>query len=302
MTTLLKPTDKNIKTAADLLKLGMLVALPTETVYGLAASISQRDAIEDIFKVKNRPQDNPLIVHCTDVKMIEAITQNQPKLFYTLAEAFMPGPLTVILEKNEQISDVVSAGLKTVAVRIPDHPITHKIIEKVGEGIVAPSANLSGTPSPTNAKHALDDLKGKIAAIVDGGPCDIGIESTIVNVLTDPPQILRQGSITAEMLKEKTGTEFTSPTGKTKAIAPGMKYRHYAPKANITLIDTNEKTPEKHDKNVLILSSEKLNMKNIYDTFRKADKNNTKEIIIVCDEKIKSQLGLYDRIQRASKK
>ena len=228
--------------AAELIKNGELVAIPTETVYGLGANGLDPDAVAKIFAVKGRPQDNPLILHVTDVSQIGLFCHSIPQSAYALAEAFWPGPLTMVLPARECVPRCTTAGLPTVAVRCPDHDVTRQIIRLAGVPIAAPSANLSGKPSTTTAEHVLHDHDGRIPAIVDGGPCRVGLESTIVDLTEDKPRLLRPGGITPEQLVEVLG-ELVVDKAVTAQIdrdavvkAPGMKYRHYAPDADVIIV------------------------------------------------------------------
>jgi len=240
-----KKQAEEINAAASLLKKGEVVAIPTETVYGLAANAYDPEAIKKIFEAKGRPQDNPLIVHLARAADAEKIAFDIPEKAFELFGKFSPGPLTVILKKKDVIPNEVSAGLDTVAVRIPSHPVARAIIEAAGVPLAAPSANISGFPSPTNAVDVTDDMSGRIAAIVDAGECECGIESTVVSLVTDPPRLLRPGVITAEQLKSVLGEividdAVLSPLKEgEKAASPGMKYRHYSPRANISVVSGN---------------------------------------------------------------
>lgn len=243
-TILLKPyEDKSaIKKAADIIKKGGLVAIPTETVYGLAANAFDTNAVKRIFKAKGRPQDNPLIVHIAEFDHIHPLVSSLPKEAELLAERFWPGPLTLVLPKSPMIPDIVSAGLDTLAVRIPSQPIARAIIRESGLPLAAPSANISGFPSPTSLSHVLDDMKGRIPAIVDGGDCDVGIESTVLSLAGEVPTLLRPGKITLSQLREvigevKVNEAILKPLEEgAKAESPGMSHRHYAPKAEISVI------------------------------------------------------------------
>ena len=221
---------------------GELVAIPTETVYGLAGSALYSTAAEKIYAAKGRPSDNPLIVHVAKPADAEKYAHPTP-LFYTLAERFMPGPLTIILPKKPIIPDTVSGGLNTVAIRCPSHPIAHRLIEMSGHPIAAPSANRSGKPSCTTAAHVYEDLYGKIPLILDGGVCDIGVESTVISVANDHCTILRPGAITREMLTEicpdvQVSEAVVHPEkAGDKPLSPGMKYKHYAPDCEVVLLD-----------------------------------------------------------------
>lgn len=231
-----KATEENIAKAGKILKNGGVVAIPTETVYGLAANALDEKAVAKIFAAKGRPADNPLIVHITDAKDIEKYAYPNEKAA-ALAKKFWPGPLTIILPKKDCIPDIVSAGLDTVAIRYPSHPVARAIINAAGVPLAAPSANISGKPSATTAKHVLKDFGENIDAVIDGGTCDCGVESTVVTVATEPPVLLRPGFVTPEQLREilpdlKIAEAVTKelPAG-AKALSPGMKHKHYAPKA-----------------------------------------------------------------------
>ncbi len=244
MKTLLLPADapQAAEAAAQLIKAGQLVAIPTETVYGLGADGLNPDAVAKIFQVKGRPQDNPLILHISGPEQIESLCCNIPPQAYTLAEHFWPGPLTIVLPAKSCVPKCTTAGLPTVAVRCPDNAVTRKIISLSGVPIAAPSANLSGKPSPTTAEHVLHDHDGKIPLIVDGGPCRVGVESTIVDLTEEHPRLLRPGGITPEQLLEVLGDlvvdkAVTAQIDKDAVVkAPGMKYRHYAPDCQVVIV------------------------------------------------------------------
>ena len=214
--------------AAGILQNGGLCAIPTETVYGLAADACNPQAVANIFKAKGRPQDNPLIVHICDMGMLGPLVRQVPETARKLAKAFWPGPLTMILEKTERVPDIVSAGLPTVAVRMPGDPVAREIIRLCGRPLAAPSANTSGLPSPTSAAAVAEDMDGKIDAIVMGDDCAVGVESTVLTLVTDPPRLLRPGGVTAEMLRAVIGplvidrAVFASPDPSEKVASPGM--------------------------------------------------------------------------------
>ena len=237
-----KINNEKIEQCAKILRSGGLVAFPTETVYGLGGLATDASAASKIYASKGRPSDNPLIIHISDPKDAEKYAYTC-ELYYKLANAFMPGPLTVILPKKSSIPSEVTGGLDTVALRCPLHPIAKALIEKTGEAIAAPSANLSGSPSPTEGKHVIDDLNGRIEAIIDGGSAEIGLESTIVKIDGDTLTLLRPGAITRDALLCvcETVNIAHSVTEALKEnerpLSPGMKYRHYAPNAPLVLLD-----------------------------------------------------------------
>lgn len=228
--------------ATKILHMGGLVAFPTETVYGLGGNALDEHAAKRIYAAKGRPSDNPLIVHIADMQALEDLTKEVPDVARRLAEAFWPGPLTMILPKSENVPLGTTGGLSTVAVRMPDHPVALSLIRQSGLYLAAPSANTSGRPSPTLAEHVYEDLRDKIDLILDGGMVKVGIESTIVDLTEEIPMILRPGCITKEMLETVVGKVRTDPAilceagvSVDKPKAPGMKYKHYAPKADMTI-------------------------------------------------------------------
>lgn len=231
-----------IARAAQLLRAGEVVGIPTETVYGLAANALDPDAVRRIFAAKGRPQDNPLIVHIADAVQMDQIAAHVPESARRLAAAFWPGPLTIILPKRDHIPLVTSGGLSTIGIRLPAHPLAQAIIRAAGVPLAAPSANLSGRPSTTTAQHVLEDLSGKIAAVVEGGPCTVGVESTVISLCGDKPRLLRPGGISLEQLCSVLGDvavdrALHEKIDDTETVsAPGMKYRHYAPKAPVTVV------------------------------------------------------------------
>ena len=241
-----KIDTEKIKVCAEILCCGGLVAFPTETVYGLGAIATDADAAKKIYAAKGRPSDNPLIIHIAEPKDAERYAYTCP-LYYKLADAFMPGPLTVILPKKSIIPNEVTGGLDTVAIRCPAHPIANAIIKASSVAIAAPSANLSGSPSPTEGIHVINDLNGRIEAIVDGGSAEIGLESTIVKIDGDKLTLLRPGAITRDALlciceRVDVARAVTAALAENeKPLSPGMKYRHYAPNAPLVLLDgTND--------------------------------------------------------------
>lgn len=233
--------------AAQIIKNNGLVAIPTETVYGLGANGLDEEAVAKIFIAKGRPQDNPLILHVAETRDIEKFCKNIPQAAYDLAAAFWPGPLTMVLPARDCVPKCTTAGLPTVAVRCPDNDVTRQIIALAGVPIAAPSANLSGKPSTTTAEHVLHDHDGKIELIVDGGPCRVGVESTIVDLTEEHPRLLRPGGITPEQLISVLGDlvvdkAVTAQIDKDAVVkAPGMKYKHYAPQSEVVIVAGSRK-------------------------------------------------------------
>lgn len=236
-----QPDEKIIQKAAEIIVSGRLVAFPTETVYGLGANALNTDAVEKIFQAKKRPYSDPLIVHIAEIKQIYDVAENIPEMTWLLAENFWPGPLTLILERNPKVSSKVSTGLKTVAVRMPNHKIAQQLIAYAGTPIAAPSANLFSRPSPTTAEHVYSDLKGRIELILDGGPCPIGLESTVLDLTQDEPVILRPGGYMLEDLKRVIPNVKIKPmihkpdSSTTPFVSPGMSLKHYSPNAKVLL-------------------------------------------------------------------
>ncbi len=240
-------TEENLSEAAreagELLKNGEVIAIPTETVYGLAAQIYDDDAVRKIFEVKGRPQDNPLIVHISERSMLSALVDEIPAAAETLMDHFWPGPLTIILKKTNCVSDIVTCGLDSVAIRFPVHPVARAIIDATGIPLAAPSANLSGKPSPTSAEHCIHDLDGKVPLIIDGGPCSVGVESTVISFTGKRPTLLRPGIITIEEIRSLIPDAVISPDifrligSDEKVASPGLKHKHYAPDCDVLLID-----------------------------------------------------------------
>ena len=246
-TILLSDTETDLERAAAWIQAGEVVGMPTETVYGLAADACNPEAVKKVFAAKGRPADNPLIVHIAEMQALEQVAAVVPPLAVKLAERFWPGPLTMILPKSEEVPFETTGGLNTVAIRFPSHKTAQALIAYGGGYVAAPSANTSGRPSPSLARHVQEDLNGKIDMIIDGGEVEIGIESTIVDLTVEPPQILRPGYVTQEMLSRVLGevdTDVTILSDKSGQApkAPGMKYRHYAPKGQLTIVaGTKEK-------------------------------------------------------------
>jgi len=312
--------------AAVILKGGGLVAIPTETVYGLAANALDENAVRAIFEAKGRPQDNPLIVHIGDWEMITPLVTEIPELARRLAQKFWPGPLTMILNKSVLIPSATSGGLSTVAVRMPDNNAAREIIRRCGFPLAAPSANTSGKPSPTTAAHVLDDMNGKIPLIIDGGECSVGVESTVICFSEGKIRILRPGGITpkelsefAEVTVDKAVT--SQPKADERVMSPGMKYKHYSPKADVYIVNAHGKEFSEYcvkraqsEKNLLALSagaaegeifrdygatSEKQAQR-LFSLLRKADELGAETILVEMPSQEEMGLAVYNRLLRAA--
>jgi len=233
---------QNIEKAAQLLRQGEVVAIPTETVYGLAANALDERAVAKIFEVKGRPSDNPLIVHIAAVEQLSALTSRLPDSAIKLADRFWPGPLTMVLPGSEIVPSLTRAGLGSVGIRLPAHPVARKLIRAAGVPLAAPSANMSGRPSPTSAAHCLEDLSGRVPVILNGGPCGIGVESTVVSLTENTPRILRPGAVTPEQIEAALGRVIIDPVVYQKpdpdapVASPGVKHTHYAPNAEVVVL------------------------------------------------------------------
>ncbi len=326
MTKIFSPTDAEITFAGEIIKQGGLVVFPTETVYGLGADGLSDKAVQKIFKAKGRPSDNPLILHVADMQWAEKIgeiNENARKIM----EKFWPGPITVIVQKKDIVPGAVTAGLDTVAIRMPENETARKLIKAADTPIAAPSANLSGKPSPTAFRHAFDDMNGRVDAIIDGGDCDIGIESTVIDTTSLVPTILRPGGITAEMLAEilpdiaveqhkKEGTEGYTPK------SPGMKYKHYAPDAQVILYLNQKRLAEdiaefrKQGKKVGIFKSETSTLtadielswgkdtkdlaKCLFYSLRRFDELGAEVVLCEMPEKNGIWQGVYNRLYKSA--
>ena len=323
------PEVSKIKLAAEVIKKGGLVAFPTETVYGLGADALNEKAVKKIFKVKGRPADDPIIVHVADRKELKRLAEEIPEEAEELIERFWPGPLTLVLKKTERVPKVTTGGLETVAVRMPDNAIALSLIKEAGTPIAAPSANLFGKPSPTSAKHVEHDLGGKVDLIIDGGSTRIGVESTVLDVTSSPPVLLRPGGVTLEELKEVVGEILLHPAVKGRASkvarAPGMKYRHYAPKAKLILVEGKPErvrrkiqqllkkfkspgvitTNEKHSYNgevVFVGSEAKEIARNLFKVFREFDERGVDVILAESISETGLGLAVMNRLKKAAYK
>lgn len=332
-TEIFKVTENSIKElnyASRLLNDGELVAIPTETVYGLGANALNKNACLNIFKAKGRPGDNPLIVHIAKPQDAEKIAYTN-NLYYKLAEKFMPGPLTVIIPKRDIIPYEVTAGLETVAIRCPIHKVANKLIEIAGIPIAAPSANTSGKPSPTSAKHVFDDMNGKIPLILDGGECEVGVESTVISITDNSIVLLRPGAVTVEMLKTVCENVTVANAVKEElkqgetALSPGMKYKHYAPSADLYLVNdkaidfikfVKEKQKTEncaimcYDEEISLLENKNLlpvgkrddvkeQTKRLFDLLRKADEIGVETVYAHLPSDDGDSLAIYNRMIRA---
>lgn len=325
-TEILSTSEKDINRAGELLRNGGLVAFPTETVYGLGANALNEEAVKNIYAAKGRPSDNPLIVHVARKEDIAPLVAEIPEKAQALIDAFFPGPLTVIMKKSEKIGSVVSGGLDTVAIRMPVNTVANRVIAASGVPIAAPSANTSGLPSPTRAKYVMDDMMGKIDAIVDGGDCEFGVESTVITLATEKPTLLRPGAVTKEMLEEVIGpvelakAVLEKMEDGEKAASPGMKYKHYAPKARVILVDADKEIYEKFVNSrlgsfALCFDGDSVNVpkvtygsenddlsqaKELFDALRKLDELGAKTVFARMPHKDGVGMAVYNRLIRAA--
>ena len=330
-TKLLLADEASMLLASDLLQKDEIVALPTETVYGLAGNALCESAINSIFSAKGRPQDNPLIVHISNMDMLQDLVGVITKDTLKLADAFWPGPITLVLPKSDIIPYCVTAGLSSVAIRLPSHPVARQVIEKAGVPLAMPSANLSGSPSPTTANHVFNDLDTRIPLIIDGGECVVGLESTVVDLTTDTPVILRPGYITQPQIETVLGKKVVLSSAvldkiqnDEKVNAPGMKYKHYAPCADITIVKGTAKQYAKYAnenkadgvfalcfeedvKNLdipTVVYGEKLNpetqAKMLFTALRELDEQGAKRVFAHCPAVTGVSMAVYNRLVRAA--
>lgn len=309
--------EKDLSRAVEILLQEGIIAFPTETVFGLGACIFLEKAIQKIFLAKGRPKDNPIIAHISDLASVEQIAQNIPPVFYKLAEKFFPGPLTLVVPKSAKVPSIVSAGLPTIAIRMPRHSLALSLIRLVGQPLVAPSANLSGKPSATDFLHVLEDFEGVIPGVIVGQGSDIGIESTVVSLLKGKVEILRPGSIQKEEIEEYLGMPVSVYSGGDGDMlaSPGMKYKHYAPDTPVIICDTIEEVMERcwadPELKRMIITNENhpqidrfirfpLASSSFYSRLRLADRSHYKEIIILCDAFTLKDSGLMNRIKKAA--
>lgn len=323
--------------AAEVIKCGGLVAFPTETVYGLGANALNENAVMNIFKAKGRPSDNPLIVHISEYKALDKIAENISKNAFSLMNNFWPGPLTLVLEKSAAVPSIITANLSTVAVRMPSHPVALALISASGLPIAAPSANLSGKSSPTSAEHVITDLNGKVDVIIDAGNCNVGLESTVIDMTIDRPTILRPGGITPSQIEAILGkvvfdsTLINNNTSNSTPKAPGMKYVHYSPKANLIIVDgkleqivfkinelknkyqadgvnvgilATEQTKDFYNTQEIISMGDRLNpdsiASNLFWSFREFDKRNVQVILAEAIDNSGIGLAIMNRMMKAA--
>lgn len=319
--------DSKIARAAVILKNDGIVAIPTETVYGLAASAYSDSAIKKVFEAKGRPQDNPLIVHISDLEMIREVASEVPAAAEKCAQCFWPGPFTMVLKRTDAVADSVCAGLDTVAIRMPSDPVARDIIRAAGP-LAAPSANTSGAPSPTTARHVIHDLDGKIDAVVLSQNCAVGVESTVVALFGDTPRLLRPGAVTVEQLREilpdlvVDKAVLSQPEKNARVASPGMKYKHYAPKTETYLVEgdsaaytafVNEKTDSvavcfEEDlpqvKGIKICygrgSDERTLAVNVFNVLREVDDLGVAAVYVHAPSKTGVGLAVYNRLIRAA--
>lgn len=325
-TRILPVSDENVELAAGLLKKGEIVAIPTETVYGLAGNGLSPSSVKKIFEAKGRPNDNPLILHISKTEQLYEYAKEVPKPALKLAERFWAGPLTMIMPKKNTVPDETSGGLDTVAFRMPDNRFTLKLIDLCGFPLAAPSANLSGLPSPTCAEHVYSDMNGKIPLILDGGACSCGLESTVVTFTEKGVKILRPGGVTPEMLSEFCCVEIDRAVTEglkadAAALSPGMKYKHYSPKAEVYMIECEdnrrfrEYVNENSDDGTYVLTDEGAGMTaktlsygstgereaaELFSALRRADELGADRIYVKAPEKNGIGLAVYNRLIRAA--
>ncbi len=329
-TKMIAPGLTGLSLAAETIKQGDLVAFPTETVYGLGADCFNEEALDKIYKAKGRPSDNPIIVHVSTIEQVSDIASRISPAAKKLMEHFWPGPLTLVLQKKAELPSKVTGGLETVAVRMPDHHVAKTIIELAGVPIAAPSANTSGKPSPTTAQAVLSDMDNKIPLIIDSGPCEVGIESTVIDVTGITPTILRPGMVTLEMLEEVLGKVSDMPKKSERAKSPGTKYTHYSPNATLTIVKGPQAAVSRHillkmgadqsagkksgvmcfdqtrrnySGNIISLGSRynlKEIAKNLYEAFRRADEMELATVYVEALDEVGEGIAIMNRIMLAA--
>lgn len=328
-TEILAADNSSIRKAAELIKKGEVVGMPTETVYGLAANALDESAVSRIFAAKGRPQDNPLIVHISCIGMLDGLVTAVPETAVKCAEKFWPGPLTMILPKTDKIPMATSGGLDTVGIRMPSNKTARALIDACGLPLAAPSANLSGSPSPTSARHVYDDMNGRIPCILDDGRCAVGIESTVISFEGDSIRLLRPGFISVSDLKEVTENVIVDKgvldivSQDAVVASPGMKYKHYSPKAEVIIIDGSLDSFRKYVSDnkvegtwcmtfsesdlsgidcpaVVYGSTDEEQARRIFNALRELDKHGAKKVFARCPGKTGIGLAVYNRLLRAA--
>ena len=329
---------EGVRCAAELLRQGGLVAIPTETVYGLAADACNAEAVRAVYAAKGRPSDNPMIVHIADREMLPELVASAPPAAALLAEAFWPGPLTMVLPRSQRVPLTTTGGLESVAVRMPSHPVARAVIRAAGVPLAAPSANRSGSPSPTTYRHCIDDLWGLVDAVVESDDCAVGVESTVVSLLGEVPQILRPGAVTPEDIRRVCGGVTVADAvlhllpQDAAAPSPGMKYKHYAPAAALTLVAGSQSDYAAYvnrlygercrageeggfyamcfDEDVSLLQAPTISYgaaydyasqaQNLFDVLRQLDKLEAAEVCVHAPEPEEIGLAVYNRLLRAA--
>ena len=328
-TEILTADKSSIQKAAELIKSGEVVGMPTETVYGLAANALDPEAVAKIFIAKGRPQDNPLIVHISRMEMLEGLVTEVPELAVKCAKKFWPGPLTMIMPKSDKIPKTTSGGLDTVGIRMPSNKTARELIDTCGLPLAAPSANLSGSPSPTSAQHVFDDMNGRIPCLLDDGRCAVGVESTVISFERECIRLLRPGFISVSDLKEVTDKVIVDKgvldvvSQDAVVASPGMKYKHYSPKADVTIIDGSLDSFRKYvadnkTKNtwcmtfsqddlseidcpaVIYGSTDEEQARRIFAALRELDKHGAEKVFARCPNKTGVGLAVYNRLLRAA--
>lgn len=295
------PDEENLARAAQLIRSGGLVAFPTETVYGLGASALDEEAIARVYAVKSRPFASPLIVHVSDEAMARTITTEWPPVAHVLAARFWPGPLTLVLKKAAIVPSLVTAGLDTVGVRIPSHPLALELIRRAGAPIAAPSANRFSELSPTTAEHVQQSLGDDVELILDGGPTQVGIESTVVSLWRDPPVLLRPGMISQTDLETATGLKWEREADLPKIVeSPGMHARHYAPRTPFYVLEPGVEQPSGRGKVIEMPSDPKSFAAQLYSELHRADHEGWEWIAITKPPETPEWAGILDRLRRAS--
>ena len=298
---IVQPNDSELERAAQLIRSGGLVAFPTETVYGLGANATHDEAVRLVYKVKGRPWASPLIVHVADEAMARAVTADWPKAAHVLAARFWPGPLTLVLKKGPVIPDIATAGLDTVGIRIPNHPIALRLIRTAAVPVAGPSANRFSQLSPTTAQHVRDALGEDVELIIDGGPTQVGIESTVVSLWRDPPMILRPGMISQEDLEHATGMRFEREANLPKIMeSPGMHARHYAPRTPFYVLEPGQPRPQGRGRVIEMSSDAPAFAANLYSELHRADQEGWDWIAMENPPETPEWAGIRDRLRRAS--